>query len=136
MKKNYENAWFGTKWLTLPYCRRTIFGKLQFWLGASFIFTYMWGSYYMRKNNITKLHWKYYRNTYGIFALATCTYVFAESIFFEPYCNINSYHYNLDSNLSIARDIKKQLKEITKWNLYKFISIIIVHLLNSSCLLI
>ena len=76
MKANYEKAWFGTKWFTLPYCRRTIFGKLQFWLGASFIFTYMWGSYYMRKNNLTKLHWKFYRNTYGLFVLGVSAYVF------------------------------------------------------------
>jgi hypothetical protein len=72
----------------------------------------MWASYYMRKNNFTKLSWKYYRNVYGLFALASTVYVMTESIFFEPYCDINSNHYKPNDNLFVAKDIKKQLKEL------------------------
>lgn len=114
MRKRYDNAIMGTKWWSLPYCRRTILGKIQFWCGASFIFTFMWGHYYMRKNNIANLGFKFYRNTYGVFALASCAYVFIESMLFEPYCDINSYHYKSNDNLFIAKDIKKQLREISK----------------------
>ncbi len=69
----------------------------------------------MRKHNLKSLTFKQYRNAYGLFSLASVAYVFMESIFFEPYCDINSYHYKPNDNLFVARDIKKQLKELNKW---------------------
>ena len=110
VRDNYEKALPCFKWYQIPLCRKSIKRKINFWAPASVVLAWTYGEYAKKQdsNNIIKsLPFKFYMKSFVFFFAVTTAYCFAESLYSDEFCDIESpFYQETESRLSMARRIK------------------------------
>jgi len=103
MRENYENGTPFLRVLNLPYCQSSIIGKAKFWLvgGAVAAFTWEYKKNIENKLTIRDLTFKRFFRSYALISMAGMAFSIFESVMFDPFCDIESYHYTKKFNTKL-----------------------------------
>ncbi|KRX07060.1 hypothetical protein PPERSA_08737 [Pseudocohnilembus persalinus] len=114
LRENYYNQWPLIRYFELPYCANSIYQKVKFWTVMSLAGAYAWQakrSVEARTGLMGVRMLPLFKNYLYIFGIGV-SFSILESICFEDYCDVNSYHYQDDMDRkSMAQKIKSQFKK-------------------------
>jgi len=85
VRENYDQAIYCFKWYQMPFCRRAIRRKINFWAPASVIMAWTYGEYTKKKDRTAqiKLPFKFYFKSFVFFFAVTSAYCVVESLLFD-----------------------------------------------------
>ncbi|KAM3140381.1 hypothetical protein pb186bvf_007541 [Paramecium bursaria] len=112
IRQNYEQAIPLFKFTYLPLCWSNLKDKIIFSLPMTFLAAYTYELIQVRKISLplSALKMKKVFRTWSITFLIGSTFCLLDSLFFDEFCNIDSYHYKDLNRQKMLRELREKLK--------------------------
>ncbi|EWS73477.1 transmembrane protein, putative (macronuclear) [Tetrahymena thermophila SB210] len=109
--ERYHNSLPFIRCLELPFCYVQIKKKIQFWTVSSVGLSLLYSSFYLVKDRkpLKTIQFKPVIKHAGLIFLVGSLFSTLETIYFNDYCDINSYHYQDNNRAETIKYLKQKI---------------------------
>ncbi|KAL4457054.1 hypothetical protein ABPG74_014692 [Tetrahymena malaccensis] len=109
--ERYHNSLPFIRCLELPFCYVQIKKKIQFWAVSSVGLSFLYSSFFLVRDRkpLKMIQFKPLIKNAGLIFLAGSLFSTLETIYFNDYCDINSYHYQDNNRAETIKYLKQRI---------------------------